>query len=333
MAAGILARWQPLLAAVQAETTEEAGAAASEAARQGTIEIVINTLWNLWKGFLQHLPLLVGGVVVLVVTWVFALIFDRVADRILGRFNLRPSLHELLRRMLRIAVWIVGIIAAMMVMLPDVTPGKVLAGLGLGSVAIGFAFKDIFENFFAGILILWRFPFENGDFISCQGIVGEVEDVTIRNTLIRQVSGELVVVPNAMIFKNPVDVLTHWKVRRVTITAGVAYGEDVDESRAVIQGAVQSCRSVSDDYPVEIFAREFADSSINFEVAWWTAPTPLDIRSSRDEVVAAIKRGLDAAGIEIPFPYRTLTFKPPLKDVLGDAPPPPRSDESAARQS
>ena len=64
---------------------------------------------------------------------------------------------------------------------------------------------------------------------------------------------------------------------------------------------------------IRIFAQEFADSSINFEVTWWTKSKPVDIRTSRDEVIAAIKRALDDAGIEIPFPYRTLTFPEPLE--------------------
>jgi small-conductance mechanosensitive channel len=75
---------------------------------------------------------------------------------------------------------------------------------------------------------------------------------------------------------------------------------------------------VKNSRPVEVFAQEFADSSVNFEVAWWTDPSPTDIRSSRDEVIEAIKRELDAADIEIPFPYRTLTFNDPIS-VAGTA--------------
>ncbi len=199
-----------------------------------------------------------------------------------------------------------------MIMLPGLTPTKALAGLGIGSIAIGFAFKDIFENFFAGILILWRFPFETGDFIECESIRGRVHDITVRNTLIRKTSGELVVVPNATLFKNPVDILTNQKSRRVTILCGVAYDEDVDESRKVITSALESCDSIDNTRPIQVFAHQFASSSIDFEVAWWTDATPLGQRRSRDEVVAAIKRALDDAGIEIPFPYRTLVFKDTL---------------------
>ena len=70
--------------------------------------------------------------------------------------------------------------------------------------------------------------------------------------------------------------------------------------------------------PVQIFAREFNSSSIDFEVTWWTGSKPVDERRSRDEVVAAVKRALDEAGIEIPFPYRTLTFKEPLSLSRGE---------------
>ncbi|MEL6797006.1 MAG: mechanosensitive ion channel family protein, partial [Planctomycetota bacterium] len=69
---------------------------------------------------------------------------------------------------------------------------------------------------------------------------------------------------------------------------------------------------VRKDLRCRIVAHEFASSSVNFEVAWWTGSTPLARRESRDQVVAAIKRALDDAGIEIPFPYRTLTFTEPL---------------------
>lgn len=118
----------------------------------------------------------------------------------------------------------------------------------------------------------------------------------------------------AMLFKNPVIIRTDLDQRRTTIICGVAYSEDVERSRSVITAAVVSCESViSDSRPVQVFAQEFADSSINFEVTWWTGSKPLDVRYSRDEVIQSIKSALDDANIEIPFPYRTLTFNESLK--------------------
>ena len=155
-----------------------------------------------------------------------------------------------------------------------------------------------------------------GDYIECEGLEGKVENILVRETHIRQTDGQLVMVPNSLLFKNPLTIRTDLEQRRNTVICGVGYGEDVDIARDVIEKAVLSCNSViSDSRPVQIFAQEFGDSSINFEVTWWSGSTPLDVRISRDEVVASVKRALDEAEIEIPFPYRTLTFSEDLKIV------------------
>ena len=140
-----------------------------------------------------------------------------------------------------------------------------------------------------------------------------MEKILVRETHVRQTDGQLVIVPNSLLFKNPLTIRTDLDQRRTTIICGVAYGEDVDQARELISKAVEGCASViTDERPVQIFAQEFADSSINFEITWWTGSKPVDIRRSRDEVVSAVKRALDDAGIEIPFPYRTLTFNSPI---------------------
>jgi len=272
-------------------------------------ETVMDTIAGIVESFLAQLPLIVAGILILVLTVVVAWVARRVTERLLRDVKLRASLKELISRFVVITFWTMGLMVSAMVMFPGLTPTKALTALGIGSVAVGLAFKDIFENFFAGVLILWRFPFENGDFIECNGQMGRVEDVTVRNTMIRTVHGELVVIPNATIYKNSVEVLTSRRKRRMDVIVGVAYGEDVAESRGVIAKAVESCKSVSEDHEIEVYACEFASSSINFEVTWWTGPTPKEQRASRDEVIEAIKSALDSAGIEIPFPYRTLTFK------------------------
>ncbi len=159
-------------------------------------------------------------------------------------------------------MWIGGILVAATIAFPSLTPAKIVTAVGLGVIAIGLAFKDIFENFVAGILILFREPFKLNDFIECDDFEGVVEDV--------------------------------------------------DAARDVIRKAVEQVDSVMLDKPVQIFAQAFGASSIDFEVTWWTGSKPREIRESRDQVVASVKRALDDAGIEIPFPYRTLIFSEPL---------------------
>ncbi|UWR76567.1 mechanosensitive ion channel family protein [Phaeobacter inhibens] len=233
--------------------------------------------------------------------------------RISRQLNLRRNLCDVLQLLASVILWLIGSLIAVTVVFPTVTPGKALTTLGLGSVAIGFAFKDTFENFLAGILLLLREPFQIGDFIECEGAEGKIEAITVRDTHIRQTDGQLVVVPNAQLFHNAVTVRTNRELRRATLICGIAYGENVDTARSVISEAVRNVDMVRDDVrDVQVFAKTFGASSVDFEITWWTGSEPLDIRASRDQVVAAVKTALDDAGIEIPFPYRTLTVNEPI---------------------
>lgn len=277
------------------------------------LNILVTQLREIARGAIEVMPQLLIALVIILLTYAFAKLARNIAQRILKKTKLRKSLINLLILFSSIAIWIIGIMIAAIIAFPGLTPTKMLAGLGIGSVAIGFAFKDIFENFLAGIIILLRKEMRINDFIACEGYEGTVEAILVRETHIRQPDGELVILPNSILFKNPLTIRTDLAQRRTTIICGVGYGENVDEARSVIKQAVTDCKTViSDSRPVQIFANEFADSSINFEVTWWTGSKPVNIRESRDEVVAAVKSALDKSGIEIPFPYRTLTFNQPI---------------------
>jgi small conductance mechanosensitive channel len=282
------------------------------------LNIVLNSMRSMGESFLANLPNLAIAVIVVIITWIVTRVLDRVLIRVFHRVRLRESLSELFRKLIYIGVWVLCFLIVAIIIFPDFTPGKLLTVIGLGSIAIGFAFKDIFENFLAGVLILLREPFRLGDLIECEGMEGFVEDINIRDTSIRQVDGQRIVIPNAKLFTNPVTVRTDLDRRRITVICGVGYGEDVDRAREVIRKAVEGLKTVDKNKEVEIFAQAFGASSIDFEVTWWTGSHPLEIRRSRDEVVAAVKRALDDAGIEIPFPYRTLTFKEPLEAVINN---------------
>lgn len=273
---------------------------------------VLNTFYGMIKSFVEHLPYVFGAIVTLLLTWALTTLLRRFGNRVLGNWNKRESVKELIIRLVTIVGWILGLLLSAIILFPGLTPAKALGGLGLVSIAVGLAFKDIFENFFAGILILWRFPFERGDFIECEGLVGKVEKVMMRMSYIRETNGKLTVVPNAFLFKNPVTILTNLPSRRVMLTTGVAYDVDVDEAVGVIQDAIAQCDTLTADKPIQVFPCAFGSSSIDIELTWWTDSTPLGVRKSRAQVVTAVKSALDRHNIEIPYPYRTLTFKEPL---------------------
>ncbi|GGC21674.1 hypothetical protein GCM10011371_06650 [Novosphingobium marinum] len=273
------------------------------------------------RGFVQALPSLAIALVILFLTWLVAKFAVRIADKITDRASIRDDLKQLVETLVKLAIWIVGIVIALTVAIPSFTPAGAFAGLGVGALAIGFAFQDIFENFLAGVLLMLREKMRIGDVIECEGIIGRVEKTTLRETYIRQLSNELTVVPNSLLFKNPVKILTDETIRRNEIVVGVAYDTDLEKAQRIIIDTVEALDSVKKDKPVLVFAQEFNSSSIDFLVQWWADSAPRDLRLTKSDIVMAVKRALDDAGVEIPFPYVTHTFKErvPLAEPLNDA--------------
>lgn len=279
---------------------------------QGPVQSLLQQLSAMADGFFKLLPLVAIALIVLLITWLVARGVRKLVDRVTGRTDIRPSLKALIDTLVTIAVWVIGLMIAATIILPGLTPASLLAGLGLGAVAIGFAFQDIFENFLAGVLIMVRKKMRIGDVISCQGIEGRVEHISLRETHVRRLSNEVTIVPNSMLFKNPVEIYTDDTERRHEVVVGVSYDTDLEEARAVIAQAVERADGVNIDKRIDVFSFEFGDSSINFRVRWWAGSKPIDMHLTRDAVVRSVKRALDDAGIEIPFPYITHTFKEPV---------------------
>lgn len=268
-----------------------------------------NQLQGMWYGFTEAIPSLMIAFLVILVTGIVASFAAKIADGMVGKTEIRPSLRNLVETLVKLGVWILGLLIAAIIIFPDLTPGSLVAGLGVGALAIGFAFQDIFENFLAGVLIMLREKMRIGDVIECEGIDGAVEHITLRETHLRRASGELTVVPNAFLFKNPVEIVTDATERRHQLVIGVSYDTDLDKAADVILIAVQSIEAVNKDKDIDVFATEFNSSSVDFLVRWWAGSSAGAAATSKDQIMRAIKKALDDAGIEIPFPYITHTFK------------------------
>lgn len=289
------------------------------------VETLQNELEAMGKSLVQALPNLVIAILIIFLTFALARFAVKIADRITGRSRVRTDLKQLLDTLVRLAIWIFGLLIAATVAIPSFTPAGAFASLGVGALAIGFAFQDIFENFLAGVLIMLRDKMNIGDSITCEGITGKVEKITLRETHVRQFSGELTVVPNSMLFKNPVEILTDQHLRRNEVVVGVSYDTDLAKAQAVIEEALLAVDAIDKDKGTVVYAQEFNSSSVDFLVQWWTDTVAQDLRLTKSQVVFAVKKALDDAGIEIPFPYITHTFK----EAVPLASPPQAQPEAA----
>ena len=289
-------------------------------------------------GFFKSLPALILALIILVLTIIAGRIIRAVVTAGMKRAHVRSALITLAQNLISIVAWIIGLALAALVVFPSVSPGNLVAGLGLTSVAIGFAFKDVFSNFLAGVVILGRKKLRIGDVIECEDVYGRVENIQIRETHVRQTDGELVIVPNSYLFDNPVVIQTDRGLKRQELVVGVDYDTDMRKAKSALMEALKSCETVNQNEQMQVQCVSFGGSSIDFKLFWWADSRPADQRATYDEVAFAVKDALDEAGITIPFPQSTLSFRPeavpiPLKGLASKETEEESEDEAESRKN
>jgi small conductance mechanosensitive channel len=283
----------------QEETTEKVLSASQNATR---------TIIEMINGFWAQLPVVAVGVIVFLVFMAVGTIVRRIILSAGAKTHLDIMLVSLLARIGYFVTLIIGFFVASVVIFPGLEPGDLIAGLGIGSVALGFAFKDVLQNFFAGFLILFYRPFHINDQIKVKEYEGTVEDINVRVTKIKTYDGERIVIPNSDLYMNAVQVRTAFPHRRTKIIVGIGYGEDIENARRVMMRVLKHTDGVLKEPMPAVDAYEFGDSSVNMRILFWSKSTQSDVRRTSDRVVSGIKKALDAEGIEIPFPQRVLRF-------------------------
>lgn len=230
----------------------------------------------------------------------------------------RPSFANVMSRVVRLAAGLLGLLVALTVIFPTVKPVNVLGSLGFFSIAVGFAFRDILENLLAGILLLFRSPFRTGDEVDIEGTRGSVVEINLRETVIRTYEGRQVLIPNATVYKNPLVVQTGFGAIRTEAVVGIAYESDLDLARETALAALRSTDGVLSEPSPLILVGDLGTSTVDLQLLFWTAPQQRFVRATRDRALAATKRALDEAGIEMPADIIVLQGTPSLKAALRD---------------
>lgn len=209
-----------------------------------------------------------------------------------------------LGRLVRVAILLVALIYALPRVGVRIAP--LLTAAGLGGVAVAFAVQNILQNFLAGILLLVRRPFRPGDQVATGENEGVVEDVNLRTVVLRTYDGQRVYVPNGDVVRNPIVNRTAFAQRRTELVVGVGYDSDLEHARRVIERAVAGAEGVLSDPAPEALVFRIGESSIDLCVRFWHASAMADMWRVRHAAAVALKRALDEAGIEMPFPQLAL---------------------------
>lgn len=263
-----------------------------------TIDKFVDAFW-------ERLPYLCIALVVFSIFWLLSKLFKLFVRKALtDRSYTKQNLVLVLNRVGSSAIIFIGFLIAMVIAIPGFTPGQLMSALGIGSVAIGFAFKDIFQNLLSGILILLGEPFKIGDDIIVSGMEGTVEDIQIRATYLRSPDGRRIVIPNATVYTSAVIVNTAYQRRRCEFVVGIGYEDDVQKAKSIILSILDKDPTILSQPGFAVNVNALADFSINLNVRWWVDTTETTTAGSISEVQERVIKAFAEHKISIPYPVQ-----------------------------
>ncbi|MCF8031954.1 MAG: mechanosensitive ion channel [Desulfarculaceae bacterium] len=211
-------------------------------------------------------------------------------------------LQNLVRQLVRYAFVFTGLLLALEILGLTALIGAFMGAAGIVGLALGFAFKDIAENYVAGFLLGVRSPFAYQDWIAVGGHEGSVVRVTARELVIMTLQGNHVRIPNSQVFKSVVYNYTRNPLRRFDIELGVGVEEDLSRVREIGRAVIGAMKGVVDDPPPGMRNLEFADSAMMVRFHGWVDQSSADFTKVRSEAVRMLKEALDREGVDVPVP-------------------------------
>lgn len=280
-------------------------------------DLVMTKLHEASNDFFLQLPNILGGIVFVVVAWFVGKLIARGVRRAFQHKGL-IDLGGVLASLTFGVVVAASVLIASVIIFPSVKPATIISSLGIGSVAIGFAFKDILQNLLAGILLLVNRPYRRGDQIVVKDFEGTVEHIQSRATLIKTYDGRRVIIPNSDVYTSPVVVNTAFPTRRDQFDIGIGYGDKPELAMTVFAEAIARVDGVETEPAVEVLPWGLDASSVTLRARWWSQSKRTDVVHLRARVILAIWQAAADNGIDLPFPTQQILFHDQTEETDGD---------------
>ncbi len=234
-------------------------------------ERIISSFQEFFLQIADHTPQIIVAIIVLL-AFIFLGIFLRniVRRRLFANIQDRLIVN-FISRLVFLVMLVLGIVFFLRNLGWDQIAGGLLAGAGVSAIVIGFAFKDIGENFLAGFFLAFSRPFGIGDIIEVEGLKGTVKALSFRNTYIRTFDGKDIFLPNALLIKSPLVNYTRDGLLRYDFLIGLDYGDNIVAAISSIVNTIKTNPKISRDNELEPFViiEEFSTSTINLRIFYW----------------------------------------------------------------
>ena len=264
--------------------------------------------WNVAKDRLVRTVAMVPLLLIAIgVVWLFN-VFGRWLSNHLGMLRLdsrNPYLGTLVRRAVRTGFALAGVLIALDLLEATALVTAVLGSAGVVGIVLGFAFRDMAENYLSGVLLSLRRPFEPGDHVRLDSYEGKVVSLSTRNTVLMTLDGNQLQLPNATVFKGVLLNFTHNPRRRFSFQLGVASGEDLRAAQNLGVSTMAAMQGVLGDPGPSASIDVVGNSSVTINYHAWVDQRQTDFAKARSEAIRLVKTALESAGMDLPEPiYR-----------------------------
>ncbi len=282
------------------------------------IEVMQPSVWDfapawggvekLWRDFIQLIPFLVFGLLILGVSWLLAMLATRQARSFLTDRVEAKLLRNVIARGIGVLVMLVGTYVVLRVAGLTQLALTVLGGTGLIGLAVGIAFRDITENFLASVFLSKQQPFATGDLIEVNGVMGFVQQLNIRTTVLAALDGTMVQIPNATVYKSNIRNLTINENRRDDFLIGIGYDDSIAAAQEVARQVLADHPTVLADPEPLVLVENLGKSTVNLRIYFWFNTHDHSIFKIRSSVIRLVRTAFAEHGISIPDEAREVVF-------------------------
>jgi len=272
-------------------------------------QVAYDSIDNILRQTVAQIPYIIAGLIVIIVFWLIGKVIRGVFFSVSNRTNLDYRLRVLFSRLIGLSVFVLGILSAMTVIIPNFTFGNLIAGLGFTSFIVGFATKDILTNLLSGVMILWQEPFKIGDNVIVKGNQGDVEEIGVRATRLKMDDGERILIPNGDMYSNALIIRGAGSNRRMKLKISVSYKSSIKRVKEVIQKVLFEAEGVENDPKPNVYVTDLASEGVNLSIYFWINTDLNSPIGVFDDIATKIKESLNQSGV---------VLYPPTVAVLKD---------------
>lgn len=273
---------------------------------------------RLARQFAIAVPLILLALLILPLAWWLSSALARAIRHLLAPHEDLDFRRDLIARTIAIPVFLIGVYIVLQIAGLTGLAVSLLGGAGIIGIVLGFAFRDIAENFLASLLLSMRRPFRQGDVISVAGNEGVVQTMNTRSTILLTIEGNHVQIPNATVFKSTIVNYTAAPARRVTAEVGIGYDASIANAQDVIATVLRGHDAILHDPPPMVLVDALGAATVNLKAHFWIDGRTLSTLRVRSSALRLIKRALVDNGISMPDEAREIIF-PQGVPLVGDA--------------